>query len=1039
MKKILYISLFFTAFTISAQATDFESATTDTWVAGNPANEAVSLVNEIICFLKNATGSNVTEFLGKKFKSVVYMNECEQSSGGGAQDASRGTGGSSQNAAKGEQSSQTNAAEESKDSMIVVNDIATRASDSDPIVSKAWVYMPDTDGGGGMDSGDREIYLENTITSGVTTENPYGAFSMTYTMTVGEDGGFLPLGAPLGEGYLNVSGAKAEFIERSFGRSEMQAFAEFSQTEEGDVKGVIVKGGETAATGLTGAGDMFKAYYAFNVDKSANLYCEKLLSAEKISFDQNALAASANQDSILGATAGLKPTVGDALSESDLATAGLSTDAKCLSTAASNKKKSVWQYGIYNSTTEAEYTGATSAKKAPFPIFYVSGSDEYRGYASHWGVHVDYEVTDAQALAADWKNEEDSTDTNVYKLFQTYGKLQKFTNSFLALEDLNKVRVRLYIGYADDAGQKAKFTALGFTKNDFDGADNTKYNADDDYHEYEGYYDKTNNNFCFDMGLNWYASSNNMESLSGTCDGTSTNGSNTPGAVVEFTGAEWFAQHGDYSRIYLWSPESGSDYAIRKSTTENPTSRESANGIKVQSREWVDIESVADGKFICLKHCPTVAGVNAAAKSALDAIVAYDPTDPSTPMVTLHDSPYNAAIGPHFKSAGTIADFWGDGQNLTYLVGQSFWDEESSVYLSEGSSTDDVAIYTIEGGKFYEGTTAVSNAEVTWSTSTLTTEVNEVLSISQSAGGEPTYQPYAGMKMADLLWGHRIKMTDYHETNYPGRFRDMGWAIESGYLIENTAANRSTATGIGCDYASGTTYFTFGNNKPHPRLVTVDGFQATDTRLCHDKIREGFAGTYYKFYLKPRAQWSIKTGGQVINFFKPETMYFNTALINTPALEQASGIQEKDKNKIVKLEFSGARQLWGIPGNVWDFCTDTAKGDQVRQWNSECYRYIDRFIIPDGLTINTAADYSGTSYKVKALGIDEFLTPTASPSNIATMFDGLTKSLLPTENNLKNLSPKGGSNFIGTKPPDSELEGNGKAQVIQGKKVTGDS
>ena len=50
--------------------------------------------------------------------------------------------------------------------------------------------------------------------------------------------------------------------------SEMQAYADFSQTEEGDVKGVIVKPGMAGGAGPGSlAGDMFKAYFAFNVDK----------------------------------------------------------------------------------------------------------------------------------------------------------------------------------------------------------------------------------------------------------------------------------------------------------------------------------------------------------------------------------------------------------------------------------------------------------------------------------------------------------------------------------------------------------------------------------------------------------------------------------------------------------------------------------------------------------------------------------------------------------------------------------------------------
>ena len=385
--------------------------------------------------------------------------------------------------------------------MIVINDVNTRASNSDPILSKAWVFMPDTDGGGGFDSFDRDIYLENRITSGVSTTNPYGAFTMNYTMTNSDVAwaGLLPAGSTLGEGYLNVSGTKAEFMERSFMSSEMQAYADFSQTEDGDVKGVIVKAGATPT-----GGNMFKAYYAFNVDKSENLYCEKLLSAEKISFDQDALVTEFSQDNtILGPTSVLKPKTEGDLSETELANSGLSTTPKCLSTAQSAKKKSVWQYGVYTEAG-AEYTGATSSKSAPFPIYDVAaGNKELRGYASHWGVHVDYEVSDAEALAADWKNEEDSSDEKIYKLTQSYGKLQKFTNSFLALDDIHKVRVRLYIGWAQSTSDKTKFGNLGFVDTDWDGPDNNFGTADDHYDEYEGYWDKNLAKFCFDTKVSW--------------------------------------------------------------------------------------------------------------------------------------------------------------------------------------------------------------------------------------------------------------------------------------------------------------------------------------------------------------------------------------------------------------------------------------------------------------------------------------------------------------------------------------------------------
>ena len=69
--------------------------------------------------------------------------------------------------------------------------------------------------------------------------------------------------------------------------------------------------------------------------------------------------------------------------------------------------------------------------------------------------------------------------------------------------------------------------------------------------------------------------------LSGTCSTTSTNSSNPSGEVIVFTGADWFNQMGVWQRIYLWSPETGTDYAIRKNTTDNPTDNSPAGLLSV--------------------------------------------------------------------------------------------------------------------------------------------------------------------------------------------------------------------------------------------------------------------------------------------------------------------------------------------------------------------------------------------------------------------------------------------------------------------------
>ena len=122
----------------------------------------------------------------------------------------------------------------------------------------------------------------------------------------------------------------------------------------------------------------------------------------------------------------------------------------------------------------------------------------------------------------------------------------------------------------------------------------------------------------------------------------------------------------------------------------------------------------------------------------MDAIVGNSGTGP-------HASPYDATIGSHFKQTdyeattpdGQITDFYGNGSHYNFRVGDRFNDD--SVYITDASNTDDVALYRIENGKFYEGTTVNSAKEVTWSASVLGTEVDEVRNVVDPKDGKGTW------------------------------------------------------------------------------------------------------------------------------------------------------------------------------------------------------------------------------------------------------------------------------------------------------------
>ena len=75
MKKLLTaICLMFTPVFASA-GTAFEDDPTNYFVSGSGANEALAMVNEIICFFKNTRSEKFVN--DGPYKATVYADECE--------------------------------------------------------------------------------------------------------------------------------------------------------------------------------------------------------------------------------------------------------------------------------------------------------------------------------------------------------------------------------------------------------------------------------------------------------------------------------------------------------------------------------------------------------------------------------------------------------------------------------------------------------------------------------------------------------------------------------------------------------------------------------------------------------------------------------------------------------------------------------------------------------------------------------------------------------------------------------------------------
>ena len=186
-------------------------------------------------------------------------------------------------------------------------------------------------------------------------------------------------------------------------------------------------------------------------------------------------------------------------------------------------------------------------------------------------------------------------------------------------------------------------------------------------------------------------------------------------------------------------------------------------------------------------------------------------------------------------------------------------------------------------------------------------------------------------------------------TNRWGDERDTNWGLDVNGLVDATTLALTECEKDGSDGS----YIEW-----HPVYL---GDAALTTRYCSQKRWSDQITTTYSVRLETNKQFEIFTeAGTRVVLDPPQR--FKLQLPN----EAAFG---SDAGKTFVLDVDGGR-LNGIPGNVINVDTGENLGDWVPEWANN-YRWVQRFVIPDGTLIN--ASTGSTTLKTKALRGEEWL------------------------------------------------------------------
>ena len=638
------------------------------FVEGQSVTEVIETANSLVCYLANMRPD---AFISDgAYQAKVYEDRCVTTGRDASAEQAAASATSSQSSTTASSGSAATEFDTEKATIatLVVEPIAVNAADPfkpQAMKAKGWVENKAE----AADEFDARIYLDAAITAGASATAPNGEFEMRWSIhSQGVPGWFADLFAQadagdetesvpdfsslnLGQGLLQVSGSELKFKEYGY---DFEGNVALDYADNGNVSGVY---GQPVSFCLDCSEENFQqpdfqptyrsfaSFYQFSIDKQNKQVCTKLGEVYENCYepDQNAICAAAFEERDLAnannpdydAFRMVKVPVN--LTEFEtLAQANpwepVQLEETCYSTKLSDAQRNVFRYGVYDGEGARAKTAVDGARNA-FPMFAdveitvddpnnegetLSVQERIFGYADYWGVYIDPRgqrlvKTDTQFTPEVFGDQEGSETAEYFTVAETEVRVEKRTKSFRALNDLDKLKLALYV---QDAYWAAEYKALL-------GIDVFSDNA---FQEYEGYFDAAEQKFTFDKGVSFFPfyESTDLE---------------TP---ITFTPAEWLIKmkkvedygwvdengvailYTDVRPMGVWSNDTRQWYDISPAALKDPTLSApvgeapefydpfdaSRGGITTETTEFISPADIPTD-LVCLQDCLTPEKVQA--------------------------------------------------------------------------------------------------------------------------------------------------------------------------------------------------------------------------------------------------------------------------------------------------------------------------------------------------------------------------------------------------------------------------------------------